>query len=431
MSLQQFITEILNIEESSIETIHTLKDSDENLIITLRLKQTNFTCPYCKDSGKVHGYYQRKLKHSTLVNRKCTIIYQQRRYKCPNCNFTFSERNPFANSSSGLTFETKVNILNELKLPTSTYTVTAARFFVSKATVLKLFDKHVNIPRKQLPRVLSIDEHYFPESDRDSLYCCLLMDFETGILIDVLPDRKKAYLTQYFGHIKSSTFNYVTSTSELDNVKFISIDMYDNFRDIAAIYFPNATICADSFHVLQHLTKAFRQVRLRCRRETKDKILFYLLTKFRYVFHHNAYLDNIPRYNKRLGRNINRRDIRDLLFQHFPELRIAYNLKENYIIFNQSSTVCQATKYFDSIAMRFADSGIPEYEEFHSLLLNWKQEILNSFIIINGRRINNSYIESKNSQLEKLIRNANGFRNFERTRKRILYCLNPNETFTL
>lgn len=120
-----------------------------------------------------------------------------------------------------------------------------------------------------------------------------------------------------------------------------------------------------------------------------------------------------------------------MLFQHFPELKVAYELKEYYINFNKTSTAAYAEKHIDDIIALFAGSWIEEYDEFYNLLCNWKQEILNSFTIVNGKRINNSYIESKNGQLEKLRRNANGFRNFERTRKRILYCLNPNETFTL
>ena len=43
----------------------------------------------------------------------------------------------------------------------------------------------------------------------------------------------------------------------------------------------------------------------------------------------------------------------------------------------------------------------------------------------------NSYIESKKRILKKLIINANGFRNFKRTRNRILYCLNKYDKFTL
>lgn len=47
----------------------------------------------------------------------------------------------------------------------------------------------------------------------------------------------------------------------------------------------------------------------------------------------------------------------------------------------------------------------------------------------NGIRINNSYIESKNRILEKLLYNGNGFNNFKRTRNRILYCLNKNDMY--
>lgn len=65
------------------------------------------------------------------------------------------------------------------------------------------------------------------------------------------------------------------------------------------------------------------------------------------------------------------------------------------------------------------------------MLTNWREEIINSFTLINGKRINNSYMESKNRVLSRLFFNANGFKNFERARNRMLYCLNPDDTFRL
>ena len=97
-------------------------------------------------------------------------------------------------------------------------------------SVLRLFDKHVDIMRKPLPMVLSMDEHYFPKSDMDSLYCCLLMNFITGEVIDVLPTRRKHYLIDYFSSIRGDIQNYTLKRSELNNVKYISMDLYDNFR---------------------------------------------------------------------------------------------------------------------------------------------------------------------------------------------------------
>ena len=98
-------------------------------------------------------------------------------------------------------------------------------------------------------------------------------------------------------------------------------------------------------------------------------------------------------------------------------------------MYNNSNTTITAAEKFDNIRQSFADSGIDEYDEFVTLLGNWKQEIINSFATVANRRINNSYIESKNAQVEHLISNAKGFSNFERTRNRIMYCLNKNDTY--
>jgi hypothetical protein len=57
--------------------------------------------------------------------------------------------------------------------------------------VLRIFDKHVEIPRKKLPTVLSIYKHYFPSSDYNAKYCCLLMNFETCEPIYILPTERK------------------------------------------------------------------------------------------------------------------------------------------------------------------------------------------------------------------------------------------------
>ena len=433
--MRQFITNMLNIQEDKIEELQTIAQSDGSIIINLKLKVTSKICPFCSGPVKIHGYYPRTLTHSTLVNRKCSIVYRQRRFRCPKCSYSFNELNPFTKANDGLTHETKINILKDLKHPEDTYTSVAERYHVSKATVLRLFDKHVDIMRKPLPMVLSMDEHYFPESDMDSLYCCLLMNFITGEVIDVLPTRRKHYLIDYFASIRGDIQNYTLKRSELNNVKYISMDLYDNFRDVAQICFPDAIVCADSFHVTKHLTDDFNKIRLRWARNTENHTYEYLLRKFNFVFNHTTDLDNEPKYNKALGRYVNLRDIRDLLFAQFPELEIAYNLKELYLKFNQSGEYYKASgsleENYDILKNRFGDFGIPEYNEFYGLLVNWKQEILNSFTTINGRRINNSYSESKNRILKKLIINANGFRNFKRTRNRILYCLNKYDKFTL
>ncbi|MBQ9634921.1 MAG: ISL3 family transposase [Acidaminococcaceae bacterium] len=431
MSLEQVVTKLLNVKENDLQEVIALEKTGEDLDVKVKLKPKPTVCPLCGGTVKIHGYFSRKLTHSTFANRNCTLFFQQRRYRCDSCEKTFHEPNPFINSRENLTFETKVNVLKDLKSPEATYTSIARRYNLSVTKTMRLFDAHVRIPRKPLPKILSMDEHYFPESDYDSTYCCLLMNFQSGEMVDVLPDRRKTCLMRYFSSIKKNTYDYATKQSELNNVKYVSIDMYDPFREIASLYFPKALICADSFHVVKHLTGCFRDVRLHCRRKTEDKNLQYLLTKFKYVLHHNIPLDNEPRYNKRFGRFLNYRDLRDMMFSSFPELRVAYELKEYYIRLNRTCTLAEAPKAIDTAIRLFADSGIAEYEPFYEMLTNWRNEVVNSFTLVDGVRINNSLMESKNRILEKLFYNGNGFRNFTRTRNRILYCLNRNDTYKI
>ena len=108
-----------------------------------------------------------------------------------------------------------------------------------------------------------------------------------------------------------------------------------------------------------------------------------------------------------------------------------YELKEYYINMNSSCTASTAAKMLEEAIDVFRNSGIFEYEPFATLLINWREEIINSFTYVGDSRINNSHIESKNRMLERLMYNANRFRNFDRTRNRILYCPNRNEIYTL
>lgn len=428
----KFITNILNVDDKDIDSLDCIDDSNGNLTLTIKLlRKESDVCPACDKPGRIHGYNTKKLNHSIFANRKCIIIFKQRRYKCVDCDLTFSESNPFAKRNGKITHETKINVLKDLKRTNVTYNQVAGRYNITATEVQRIFDKHVNIEPHALPGALSIDEHYFPNSDYDGLYMFIMMDFRTGELIDIYPDRKKSYLISKFSAIKNRTYNDKTHTSELSRVKYISMDLNDYYRQVCKLYFPNAIICADEFHVIKNLNDYFDNVRKRCRRNCDSDLYIYLLTKFECVLSVDADLDNIGKYNRKLGRYINYRGIRELIFEAFPDIRIAYELKEDYILFNRTATLNNAEIELEKLIEAFKNCSIKEYKAFSSLLINWKKEIVNSFIVIEGKRINNSFIESRNRQIGSLIYNANGLSNFKRTRNRIMYCINKNDTYSI
>lgn len=428
----KFITNILNVDDKDIDSLDCIDDSNGNLTLTIKLlRKESDVCPACDKPGRIHGYNTKKLNHSIFANRKCIIIFKQRRYKCVDCDLTFSESNPFAKRNGKITHETKINVLKDLKRTNVTYSQVAGRYNITATEVQRIFDKHVNIEPHALPEALSIDEHYFPNSDYDGLYMFIMMDFRTGELIDIYPDRKKSYLISKFSAIKNRTYNDKTHTSELSRVKYISMDLNDYYRQVCKLYFPNAIICADEFHVIKNLNDYFDNVRKRCRRNCDSDLYIYLLTKFECVLSVDADLDNIGKYNRKLGRYINYRGIRELIFEAFPDIRIAYELKEDYISFNRTATLNNAEIELEKLIEAFKNCSIKEYKAFSSLLINWEKEIVNSFIVIEGKRINNSFIESRNRQIGSLIYNANGLSNFKRTSNRIMYCINKNDTYSI
>ncbi|MDD5801735.1 MAG: transposase [Solobacterium sp.] len=183
--------------------------------------------------------------------------------------------------------------------------------------------------------------------------------------------------------------------------------------------------------MIKNLNDAFDSVRKRCRRNCDSDLYIYLLTKFDGVLSVDANLDNVGRYNRKIGQYINYRGIRDMIFDFFPDIKKAYKLKEDYILFNRTCTLENAESELEKQIEAFNNCDIKEYKAFASMLVNWKKEIVNSFITVDGKRINNSYIESRNKQVASLMYNANGLSNFKRTRNRLMYCINKNDSYSI
>ncbi|MCB7224951.1 transposase, partial [Anaerostipes caccae] len=72
------------------------------------------------------------------------------------------------------------------------------------------------------------------------------------------------------------------------------------------------------------------------------------------------------------------------------------------------------------------DCNISEMIEIIKMLNNWHDEIINSFIVVNGKRLSNGIMESRNSIVKLIKKTGNGYVNFARFRNRCMYCMNKN-----
>lgn len=328
------------------------------------------------------------------------------------------EDDSFRSDDNHVSDKTINNVLTDLKRYNTTFNEAAQNNGISTMGALKIFDKYCQMNRVPMPKVLCIDEIYFSRK-RKKKYVLVLLNFYNRAIIDVLKDRDKHTLSVYLSRIPKE---------EKANIKYVAIDMTDNYRDVIRFRLPNALIVADSFHVIKHLVDALDSVRLRVmRRFSDDKSCDeYYLLKYRNDL---LYSDNISyklKTNKHFKRYISEDQMLGMMTTLDMELYKAHQLYHLYREFNNSSftDLDDAENRLNEIINNFRISGIKEFEGLVSTLSNWKNEIINSFSSYKEIRVSNGPMEGRNSLIKKLLRLANGYSNFDRFRNRIIYSLN-------
>ena len=449
--LKMFNLDEKKIQEFKVYDVPILNDENKvirNVLnIDVKLIDLRPQCIHCDSKDiTIKDYVPKKLKHSTLKNKECIINYKARRYKCKFCQKTYYEHNPFALSSMRYTMNTVYNVLGDLKDETETFASCAKRHNLSVNTVIKIFDDYVSIARKQLDEILCIDEVYAFKS-RDSKYVCVLLDYKTQEILDLLPSRRIGKLATYFRAIP---------IEERRRVKIVSIDMWSSYRTITQEFLPNAVCAVDKFHVFQEFTKRFTRVRIeemnhfspindkpynelsddeKSERYKRD-INYYLLKKFNWLlFKTNEKYSNSNyprRYNHKLKGRYNYYELKELILNGSPKLLEVYNL-QHYLRLFYSLSYDEAKYKINELIDRFKKSNVPQMNDFANTLINWKNEIVNSFLVVStdGRTISNAIIENRNKSIKTIKRNGNGYTNWDRFRNRVLYSVNESSVHRL
>ena len=216
----EMISDVLNLSQDDIEHLSSCRINN-TLVINVRLKKKTCSCPNCGSfSIRIKEYKLRKIHHSLLSLDPCILNYQARRYICSDCGITFYEDNPFSNQGVNISNLTILNVLKELKEPNATFSSVAKHHHISVTQTQEIFDRFVQISRQPLSKVLCMDEVY-TQTSRKNKYSCLILDFLTNRLLDIVYDRKKYSLLNYFERIPKE---------ERNRVEFVIIDMYETYR---------------------------------------------------------------------------------------------------------------------------------------------------------------------------------------------------------
>lgn len=391
-------------------------ESEGTTTYLLREARIETYCQSCGCENHVHHRYvtTKRFRPHRLAGTE--FIVERIVYRCSGCR-RYSTRPLAGIRKAARMTSSEVALLREDLQSGPTFTEVAASHGITVARAIQLFDElFPKVGRGKLPRILCIDEIRFDDSDEP--YCCVLMDFETQMPVDIIRSRRKEWLDEYFSSMKPG---------ELRNVEYVISDMFDGYSRMARTWFPRAVHVVDRFHVIQLVRNAVNVARARVMKSVDQDSPEYRFMKSNW----ESFLvrkSSIP--DKWYGRNGYSQGI------HYDEMvrsclrlsdgfLIAWGLYQDILSMSWGEDPfehCLGTVDFN--ARRLAESAIPEVSKAGESFRKWRVPIANAMAKNGtGYRLTNGRMECMNNHLKTIVKKAYGYGNFDRFRRRCLLLL--------
>jgi len=410
--IRQEIKDLLNIY-GSIVKLESYEFTHDSLFVYVSTNRNYEVCPVCGDrTNEIHDYYMRTINHGRFNNYDCFIKYNQRRYRC-SCGKRFSVQVDFVEKFNKISSNSKLSVIKECEAVSSFKNV-AYKLNMSSTSVRRLFNKHCDQVRGVLPRVMSIDE--FKGNTDGNRFNLSICDPSNRSIIDILPNRFKSDLLEYFG-----TFTKL----ELNNVEVVTMDMYHVYYDVVKQVFPKAAIVIDPFHFVRLVTTASNNVRIRTMKGLKKSSKGYKLLKSRWrlFLTKETKISETLRFNKYKHEWESSSHTLDIIRNIHPELNKARELLESFYTIVHGSKYPMVHHDLTNWIVQAKLSNIGELREAALSIERWLIEICNSFMINpdTDTRYSSAFIEGTNNFIKVIKRTSYGFRCFKTFRNKILY----------
>lgn len=392
MLYSNFNQNLLGLEDVFVKKIIKKQNSIE---IDIEMNKKEQICPSCLcKTNSVHDYRVQNVKDTPAFGKSIILRLRKRRYRC-RCGKRFAENNCFLPKYYRRTGRLSAYILNRLKT-VSSFTSLAKELNLSTASIVRTFDL-LSYATKKMPKVLSIDE--FKGNTWGEKYQCILTDPLNKQIIDILPQRYKNYLIQYFRNVSR------------DGVAYFVSDMWPTYYDIAKTEFKNAVFIVDKFHFARQVLWAFDAIR-------KEEQKKFHPDRRKYFKHSKRLL--MKKF--KLLREEEKQELNVMLYAS-EKICIAYNLKESFFEIMTAKDKKSAKVMLKDWIMDAQKSGLNRFVSCSNTMIRWVEGITNSFDF----PYTNGFTEGINNKIKVLKRNAYGYKNFSRFRNRILHVFNNTQ----
>jgi len=352
------------------------------------------SCPHCHSAHlRRRDRRVRRPRHESWGLRHCEVELETIKWRCRDCGRSFWDRLPGIQPRKRATepFRRSVFFRHWDGISRSRL---GRREDIGGATVERWFQDFLGLELAQrsgrsCPRVLGIDEHFFPRRDG---YATTLCDLHHHTVFDVVLGRSEAALETYLRQLPGR-----------EQVRVVCMDLSSTYRSLVKKYFPQARIVADRFHVIRLINHHFLAFwREQDPAGAKNRGLLSLMRRHR---HHLR-----PDQQERLLRYL----------EPHPALHLVYRLKQHlcYLLLKKHRTRAQCRKLIHRL-LRAIDqlrgAGPPQLVTLGQTLHDWLPEITCMWRFTR----NNGITEGFHTKMEVLQRQAYGFRNFKNYRLRV------------
>ena len=272
------------------------------------------------------------------------------------------------------------------------------------------------VPGRPLPETLCIDEVLFVDRV-EGKYPAILYDWAAREVVDVVRSRQKAWLESHFAKIPRR---------QLENVRFLVSDMYDEYARIRRRFLPNATHVVDLFHVVKLLSEAVKKLRANAMNAMGKGTFEYAFMKSKwklFQIRRSRIPDRVYEF-RATGEAEGYFAAVMRCVRTSPALWDGWDILQELYRWNDASDFDSALSFVERISGRLIGSGSPLLETVGRTYRHWRVEIANGLARTqSGRRFSNGVAEGLNNRIKTLKKISNGCLNFERFRKRVLLIM--------
>jgi len=393
MTESRFYEELLQLPDLRILKV---EKEGKKIILQAESLSTTSKCPQCLgDCHEVHQYTKREVRDLDISGKEVWLHLRVKQYVCPICNRYFSERFDWVAPNKSYT-KRQSKWIFELcaKQP---FTEAGALANMNHKTVERLYheqgESRLDLKKRYAQvKHLGIDEISHRKGKQD--YCCVLTDLERGVLLDILPDRKKETLLKHFQSLGEEFCN---------QIEVVSCDIWKTYINAAKECFPKTKIVLDRFHVVKALNEVLDKIRKGLRKEHKEEAWFKKLKWKLFKQPQACQKEDL--------------ELLENAFEKSWELEEVYQLRNTFhAILDISKDKVDCIEQLNSWQEHAATLGNEHMNTFLKTLDKWKENIA-EFV---ENRITNAATEGLNNLIRYFKRISFGLPNFKNMRLRIL-----------